>query len=100
MIRFYIAGRISGRNMNDYVYQFWRMERMLQIEADYKGIEIEVFNPVTRFMEGSYNEKECFKQIDKADAVIFLDGWKESRVANMEYGYAVAKGKEIYYEAL
>ncbi len=104
MIKFYIAGPISGRQMSDYIYQFWRMERMLELEAKYKDIEIEVFNPATRFIKhpGSYDEimTECFKLIDKADAVVFLDGWEKSRGANMEYGYAVAKGKEIYYEAV
>ena len=104
MIKFYIAGPISGRKMSDYIYQFWRMERMLELEAKYKGIELKVFNPVTRFLKskGTYDEimDECFKLIDEADAVVFLDGWEKSRGANMEYGYAVAKGKEIYYEAI
>jgi nucleoside 2-deoxyribosyltransferase len=104
MIKFYIAGPISGRQMSDYIYQFWRMERMLELEAKYKDIEIKVFNPVTRFMKykGSYDEimEECFKLIDEADAVIFLNGWEKSRGASMEYGYAVAKGKEIYYETV
>lgn len=104
MIKFYIAGPVTGRKRSEYIYQFWRMERMLEIEAKYKDIEIKVFNPVTRFMKykGSYDGimEECFKLIDEADAVIFLNGWEKSRGANMEYGYAVAKGKEICYETV
>jgi nucleoside 2-deoxyribosyltransferase len=104
MIKFYLAGPISGRKMSDYVYQFWRMERMLELDAKYKDIEIKVFNPVTRFMkyQGTYEQMmdECFKLIDEADAVVFLKDWQKSRGANMEYGYAVAKGKVILYEEL
>lgn len=102
MIKIYIAGPISGRKKSEYIYQFWRMERALTMEAQYKGIELQVINPATRFVkyEGSYDElmEECFRLIDAVDAVVFLDGWEKSHGANMEYGYAKAKGKDLYFE--
>ena len=39
--------------------------------------------------------KLCLPMIDMADAVIMLDGWKDSCGACREWGYAFAKDKAI-----
>ena len=36
--------------------------------------------------------------LDMCEVVYFLDGWKESRGANVEYGYAQAKRKDIMFQ--
>lgn len=37
----------------------------------------------------------CFPMIDMCDAIFMLDGWRDSRGANREYGYALGKDKII-----
>ena len=39
-----------------------------------------------------------FALIDVADAVYFLGNWRESCGASQEMGYAIAKGKKLYFE--
>lgn len=39
--------------------------------------------------------KLCLPMIDFADAIVMLDGWKDSRCACREWGYAFAKDKAI-----
>lgn len=41
--------------------------------------------------------KICFAMMDICDAVYFIEGWEESTGASQEMGYAIAKGKKIYY---
>ncbi len=36
--------------------------------------------------------------LDMCEVVYFLNGWEESRGANIEHGYALAKGKDIMFQ--
>lgn len=102
MKRIYIAGPISGRPKSEYLMDFWRMERLLEIDAMRHDEEVEIINPATTFIDwdGTYESlmEECFSIIKRVDMVVFLKGWEQSRGANMEYGCACAYNKDIYFE--
>ena len=56
-----------------------------------------VWNPA-HFPDGLSHEaymQVCEAMIDRSDAIYQLPGWKESRGARHEYGYAYATGKKI-----
>ena len=48
----------------------------------------------------SYEEymKMSMCMLDMCDYIYLLKGWQESRGANREYGYALAKDKTIMFE--
>lgn len=39
-----------------------------------------------------------FELLDICDAIYMLDGWENSKGANREYGFAVAKGMRLMFE--
>lgn len=97
-MRVYISGGITG--ITDYMQRFVDADNMLH--ANNK--EIETINPaiVNSFMPESFTHDDymdlCFSMLEKCDAIYMLKGWKKSTGACMEYGYALAKGMEIYFE--
>lgn len=40
----------------------------------------------------------CFSMIDASDAVLMMQGWRESAGARLEKAYAEYQGKQILYE--
>ena len=42
----------------------------------------------------------CFAMIDAADMLCMLDGWEDSKGAQLEYSYAAYQGKKAYPAAL
>lgn len=86
----YIAGPITGKF--DYKRQFRRRERKLKTMGHI------VINP--SFLPAGLNNymPACKAMIDQAEAVYFMEGWKESKGAREEYHYAVGKGKLILLE--
>lgn len=86
----YLAGKITGDPF--YFIKFLQAERELE-ESGFA-----VFNPARLPQECLPWEaymRICFAMIDECDAVCFLPDWRESRGAAWEYGYAVAKEKEV-----
>jgi hypothetical protein len=40
----------------------------------------------------------CLRLLDRCDTIYMLDGWQQSKGANREYGYALAKDMMIIKE--
>lgn len=97
-MRIYISGAITG--ITDYMQRFVDADNMLH--ANNK--DIETINPaiINSFMPSTFTHSDymdlCFSMLEKCDAIYMLKGWKKSTGACMEYGYALAKGMEIYFE--
>ena len=39
----------------------------------------------------------CLAMLDRADGIVMLNGWQESRGAVLERDYAMYQGKEVFY---
>lgn len=95
-MRIYISGKITGTT--DFMERFAEAERKLK-EKGHK-----VLNPAhaNSYMPDDATHKEymkiSFALLDMADAIYMLEGWKDSKGANQEYGYALAKNYLIFEE--
>lgn len=91
----YLSGQITGDA--DYFLRFLSYE--LKLKKDYPGCE--VINPAK--VGQTYPKSFTYDQfishdlmlLDNADAIAQIPGWKRSTGACIEFGYAVAKGKQI-----
>ena len=94
--KIYISGPITGTT--DYMERFKEAEELL---SKCKFIPV---NPakVNSMLpeETSYEEymKMSEVMLDMCDNIFMLKGWRDSKGANWEHGYAVATGKFIFYE--
>ena len=97
-MKIYISGAIT--NNPNYKEDFERAEDYLQREYP----KAEIINPalVNSHLPKSTTHEEymrmSFCMLDMADSVYFINGWEESKGANQEYGYALAKDKTILFE--
>lgn len=97
-MKVYISGAITGTS--DYMARFAAAEEHLA------SLGHAAFNPAkinSQLPDGtSYEEYMSVSLclLDMCSAIYMLDGWNESRGANREYGYAVAKGKILLFQAL
>lgn len=90
----YISGPITGKS--NYKDIFHAAEKKLRMGG------VEVINPAEiadlfpkSFKHGDYMDID-FALLDKADAILMLDGWASSTGCCMELGYAKAKGKVVF----
>lgn len=95
-MRVYISGPITG--IDDYMERFKTVESQLIQEG------CTVVNPAT-IMEHMppdtvYEEymRLSIELLQMCDCIYMMRGWNESRGANREYGYALAKDKIIIRE--
>lgn len=88
-MKIYIAGKITGNP--DYKNQFAEAEATLKAQGH------TVMNPsvLPEGFEHYEYMKICFRMIDVCEAIYFLDNWRDSQGAKMEYEYARATGKRI-----
>lgn len=92
-MKIYISGAIT--NNPNYKEDFERAKDFLQKEYP----KAEIINPalVNSFLPKSTTHEEymrmSFCMLDMCDSVYFINGWEDSKGANQEYGYAIAKGK-------
>lgn len=94
-MRVYISGPITGHD--DYKEKFAAADERLRA-AGYK-----VFNPAKlgeHLNNLTYEEtlKVDLVILNSCDAIYMLPGWRQSRGANREYGYALGAGKTILEE--
>ena len=89
----YISGPIEG--VDNYREKFERAKRIIE-KGGHKAI-----NPAGLDLHGLTRWQ--ILRIDLAllnlcDTIYMLKGWEQSRGANREYGYALAKGLDIMFE--
>lgn len=95
----YIAGPMTGLPDHNYP-KFHSMERLLR-KIGYSNI----LNPADiaggeTYYHYSYYIRESLKLIARADAVVFLNGWENSKGANLEYHAASLMGLKCWNENL
>ena len=94
-MRIYISGPIT--NVIDYKEKFARAEQNLKA----KYPDAEIINPtVLDKLPLTYDEymELDLRLLGMCEWIYMLEGWEDSKGANREYGYALAKGKAIYFE--
>ena len=94
-MRIYISGPIT--NVIDYKEKFARAEQNLKA----KYPDAEIINPtVLDKLPLTYDEymELDLRLLGMCEGIYMMEGWEDSQGANREYGYALAKGKAIYFE--
>lgn len=95
-MRIFISGAITHNP--EYKEQFARAEVYLKAKG-YKTI-----NPATvcSTLPDDLTHSEymaiCFPLLDISDGIYMIDGWRDSKGALMEYGFAIGKGYKVLYE--
>lgn len=95
-IRVYISGPITGTK--DYAMRF------AEAEARLEKMGFSVFNParVNAELPESLGHEEYMEismaMLGMCDGIYMLNGWRDSRGACREYGYAMGKGLRIWHE--
>ena len=99
-MRIYISGQISNLEKSYYMERFECAELRLTVVDGYSVVNPTKVNAQLP-ADTSYEDymKMSFCMLDMCDAIYMLDGWEESRGANREYGYAIAKGKKVIFES-
>ena len=94
-MRIYISGPIT--NALDYKEKFARAEQNLKA----KYPDAEIINPTALdklpLTYDEYMELDL-RLLGMCEGIYMLKGWEDSKGANREYGYALAKGKTFYFE--
>ena len=95
-MKLYISGPITGTE--DYMERFAAAQKELE-EEGWSVVNPALVNsnlPEDTEWEDYMRMAVCM--MDMCETVYFLNGWKESRGANIEYGYALAKGRDIMFQ--
>lgn len=98
-MKIYISGAITGTS--DYMERFAEAEKRVR-ETYYKCNSI--INParVNAQLPQDTNHEQymmmSFTMLDMCDTIYLMKGWKDSKGACMEYGYALGKGMTIIME--
>lgn len=89
----FLSGRISGL---EYTYKEI-FNRAYEKLADQGNI---VLNPATlpRGLDDNSYMPICLTMLNACDAIYLLDGWEESKGANLEKAFAEYQGKIVLYE--
>ena len=100
-MRVYLSGSITDDPSFMDKFDFAAKEAEIDIQQAHKGEKIVVVNPAKlKFVlpDGTHEEymKLCFDLLARCDSIWMIEGWEASMGACMEYGYAKAKGMEIY----
>lgn len=94
-MRVYLSGPITG--VADYMQRFDKAERKL-LDAGYTVVNPAMVNSMLP-EDTTYNEymMMSFCMMDMCDAIYMMDGWQDSRGANMELRRAKELGLDIIY---
>jgi hypothetical protein len=91
---YYIAGPITGVKsyQHDFATAEWRLNQKGHIAFNPavlpNGLPHDVYMPI------------CYAMMDACEAVYFLNGWRDSAGARMEYEYAVSRKMKIQFEEI
>ena len=85
----YISGPITG--VENYLFNFNKAEEYLK-GLGYNVINPAKFNSILPELDYEQYMKVDFALLDLCDSIYMLDGWRDSKGANREYGYALGKG--------
>lgn len=98
MGKIYISGGIT--NVPNFLENFQAAEDILR-ENGFTPINPAKMNLVLPEEETTHEEymDVAFVLLDMCDSIYMLNGWKESVGACMEYGFALAKDKKVYFES-
>lgn len=88
----YIAGKINGDA--DYRRKFKEKEMQLRIAGH------TVLNPAIQphGLKNADYMRICFAMMEAAEAVLFLDDWKESKGARLEFAWCEYVGKRMLFD--
>ena len=91
-MKIYLSGPITGTD--NYRENFQEAVRRLNEDGQYPAELCQVMPAATTSWEEYL--KICIELLQMADAIVMLPGWRESRGAQREYGFALASDKIIW----
>lgn len=97
---YYIAGPMTGYPDFNHPAFFAKEKELLNV-LSFVGGPFSIINPAKiadgdTTKEYAFYIKESLALLEKANAVVFLEGWKNSKGARLEAAYAVALGLHMY----
>lgn len=94
--RIYIAGKITGRAISEAALEFKRAAEV------FKGAGYEVVNPMElpHDHDKSWESymKECIAALVTCDEIAMIEGFENSRGAQLELTIALALNLEVYFQ--
>lgn len=96
-MRIYISGPITG--VDSYLENFKAAEEELKA-GGFEVINPAAFNRVLPEMDYEEYMKIDLELLELCDGIYMLEGWKQSKGANREYGYALAEDMLIIQETM
>lgn len=97
-MKIYLSGPISG--IENYKENFAAAER--EARERLSDWEPEIFNPTNIILPKDATHEDymkiCMQELAKCDTIYMMNGWKESRGACREYGYALGKQMAIFHQ--
>lgn len=96
-MKIYIAGKISGLKDGEAYRHFRNAEGAIRASGHHpiNPMKLGWMYPDLGYLEYMHIDRAL---IDICDGVLFLDNWKDSRGAQLEYEYAKIMGKDIFTE--
>nr|DAP21605.1 MAG TPA: protein of unknown function (DUF4406) [Caudoviricetes sp.] len=93
-MKIFISGPMTG-------IQNFNKQSFMMAEARLRLMGHSPFNPSWLNFDKNWTSEEMLTvdlaALSVCDGIYLLEGWEDSKGANVEYDYAVEKGKKIFY---
>ena len=93
-MKIFISGPMTGIQNSNKTY-------FMMAEAKLRLMGHSPFNPSWLNFDKNWTSEEMLTvdlaALSVCDGIYLLEGWEDSKGANVEYDYAVEKGKKIFY---